>query len=183
MSSSPNGSSVRESGVLPDSTRPLVRRAILGGQDSAKVGRLVEAYLRETEREKAAHLPRAPFSDNDELPASYRAEAETPDAAYAGSSVYLAELGSTAVGVAVLKKAKGATEIKRLWADPGARGRGVGSALIDAVLQEHLEPVRLSVWDWRNDAMRLYLSRGFTLVPSWDERPRLVCMERAAASS
>ena len=165
------------------STRPLVRRATLSGPDSAKVGRLVEDYLRQTEREKAEHLPGAPFSDDDELPASYRAEAANPEAAFAGSSVYLAELGPAAVGVAVIRRAGDATEIKRLWADPGARGRGVGSALLDAVLQEQQEPVRLSVWDWRNAAMRLYLSRGFIRVPSWDARPRLVCMERAAASA
>jgi GNAT superfamily N-acetyltransferase len=168
---------------LSGSTRPLVRRAILSGPDTAKVGRLVEAYLRQTEHEKAEHLPGAAFSDDDELPASYRAEAASPDAAYAGSSVYLAELGSAAVGVAVLRRAEDATEIKRLWADPGARGRGVGSALLDAVLQEHREPVRLSVWDWRNAAIRLYLSRGFIRVPSWDARPRLICMERAEAST
>ena len=165
------------------STRPFIRRAILSGQDSAKVGRLVEAYLRQTEREKAAHLSGAPFRDNDELPARYQAEVASPDAAYAGSSVYLAELGSAAVGVAVLKRAEGAMEIKRLWADPSARGRTVGSALLDAVLQEHQGPVRLSVWDWRDAAMRLYLARGFIRVPSWDEQPRLVCMERAAASA
>jgi GNAT superfamily N-acetyltransferase len=147
------------------------------------VGRLVDAYLRQTEREKAAHLYGAPLSDIDELPVNYGVEAASPEAAYAGSSVYLAELGSTAVGVAVVRKAEDATEIKRLWADPGARGRGVGSALIDAVLQEHPEPVRLSVWDWRNEAMRLYMSRGFIRIPSWDERPRLVCMERAAAAA
>jgi GNAT superfamily N-acetyltransferase len=165
------------------SSRPIVRRAILGGRDSAEVGRLVEAYLRQTEREKAAHELRPPFSDSDELPARYRTEAARPDAAYAGAAVYLAELGSSAVGVAVIRSAEGATEIKRLWADPAVRGRGVGSALIDAVLEEHSEPVRLSVWDWRGDAMRLYLSRGFVRVPSWDERPRLVCMERPAASA
>jgi len=155
----------------------------MDGRDSAKVGRLVEAYLRQTEREKSVHLQRAPFRDNDELPAIYQAEAARPSASYAGASVYLAELGSAAVGVAVVKRAAGAMEIKRLWADPGARGRGVGSALLDAVLQEHQGLVRLSVWDWRDAAMRLYLARGFIRVPSWDERPRLVCMERAAASA
>ena len=147
------------------------------------MGRLVEAYLRQTEREKAAHLAGAPFGDHDELPASYRAEIERSASAYAESSVYLAELGSAAVGVTVLNRVEGTTEIKRLWADPAARGRGVGSALIDAVLREHPERVRLSVWDWREAAIRLYLSRGFVGVPSWDDRPRLVCMERAAVSS
>ena len=169
--------------MLSVSSRPIVRRAVLGSRDSADVGRLVEAYLRQTEREKAAHMLRAPFSEHDELPAGYRAEAARPDAAYAGAAAYLAELGSSAVGVAVLRTAEGATEVKRLWADPGARGLGVGSALIDAVLEEHPEPVRLSVWDWRVDAMRLYLSRGFVRVPSWDDRPRLVCMERPGASA
>ena len=165
------------------SSRPIVRRAILGGRDSPEVGRLVEAYLRQTEREKAAHMLRAAFRDGDELPVGYRAEAARPDAAYAGAAVYLAELGSSAVGVAVVRSAEGATEIKRLWAEPAVRGRGVGSSLIDAVLEAHPEPVRLSVWDWRGDAMRLYLSRGFLRVPSWDERPRLVCMERPVASA
>ena len=165
------------------SSRPIVRRAILGGRDSAEVGRLVEAYLRQTEREKAAHELRPLFSDSDELPASYRAEAARPDTAYAGAAVYLAELGSSAVGVAVVRSAEGAAEIKRLWADPRARGLRVGSALLAAVLEEHPEPVRLSVWDWRDDAMRLYVSRGFVRVPSWDERPRLVCLERPEASA
>lgn len=165
------------------SSRPIVRRAVLGGRDSAEVGRLVEAYLRQTEREKAAHVLRVPFSDDDELPAGYRAEAARPDAAYAGAAVYLAELGSSAVGVAVVRSTEGAAEIKRLWTDPAVRGLGAGSALIDAVLEEHAEPVRLSVWDWRDDAMRLYVSRGFVRVPSWDERPRLVCMERPSASA
>ena len=165
------------------SSRPIVRRATLLGPDSAEVGHLVEAYLRQTEREKAVHGLRPPLSDSDELPTGYRAEVARPDATYAGAVVYLAELGSSAVGVAVVRSAEGATGIKRLWADPAVRGRGVGSALIDAVLEDHPEPVRLSVWDWRDDAMRLYLSRGFVRVPSWDERPRLTCMERPALSA
>ncbi|RXZ73166.1 GNAT family N-acetyltransferase [Agromyces albus] len=77
----------------------------------------------------------------------------------------------------------GAREGRALAWHPGARGRGVGSALLDAVLQKHPEPLRLSAWDWRSDAMRLYLSRGFIRVPSWDERPRLICMERAVATA
>ncbi|HEY8318534.1 MAG TPA: GNAT family N-acetyltransferase [Amnibacterium sp.] len=70
--------------------------------------------------------------------------------------------------------------MKRLWADPARRGLGVGSALLDTVLDRRTGTVRLSVWDWRHDAVRLYKSRGFRRVPSWDPRPRLLCMERIA---
>ena len=84
-----------------------------------------------------------------------------------------------ATGVVVVRAAA-AAEIKRLWVDPASRGLGVGSALLDAVLERHAGMVRLSVWDWRLDALRLYGSRGFREVASWDPRPRLVCMERAA---
>ena len=60
-----------------------------------------------------------------------------------------------------------------------ARGRGVGSALTDTAIAATAGPLRLSVWDWRSAALRLYGSRGFERVASWDERPRMVCMERA----
>lgn len=37
---------------------------------------------------------------------------------------------------------------------------------------------RQTVWDWRDDAVQLYLTRGFVGAESWEDRPRLVCMER-----
>lgn len=138
------------------------------------VSALVEAYLAQTEREKAKHLGE-PFAA--ELPERYRPEIEHPARAYAGATVYLAELADSPVGVAVLQKSAEAHEIKRLWVDASARGHRVGSALIDAALSEQDRPVRLTVWDWRDDAIRLYRSRGFVDVPSWDDRPRLLCME------
>lgn len=115
---------------------------------------------------------------DEELPPNYQAEVDCPETVFKMASVYLAEIDAEAVGVAIASKARGATEIKRLWADPQVRGRGIGSALLDAVLRESTGVVRLSVWDWRTQAARLYESRGFVTVPSWDARPRLVCMER-----
>lgn len=176
------GGSVLNSGHMPDSSSPLtVRRAILPGPDAGHVGRLVGAYLRQTEREKAVNLPFPSAGEGAELPANYKAEEDHPESAFENALVYLAEVGAEAVGIAIARKAGVATEIKRLWADPLVRGRGIGSALFDAVLQECPGVVRLSVWDWRTQATRLYESRGFLTVPSWDPRPGLVCMERPAS--
>ncbi|WP_197497040.1 GNAT family N-acetyltransferase [Arthrobacter sp. B6] len=122
-----------------------------------------------------------PLEQEEELPPKYQAEVDHPESAFENASVYLAEIHDEAVGVAIAKEVGAATEIKRLWSDPQVRGRGVGSALLDAVLRESPGVVRLSVWDWRTQARRLYESRGFVAVPSWDERPGLVCMERAAS--
>ena len=172
---------MRNSGTMPASpSQPTVRRALLAGPDSEQVGRLVGAYLRQTEHEKAVNLPLPPLGQDEELPPAYKAEADHPAAAFETAAVYLAEIDAKAVGVAIAKDVGGATEIKRLWADPQIRGRGIGSALLDAVLRESPGVVRLSVWDWRTQAVRLYESRGFVSVPSWDVRPGLVCMERAA---
>jgi GNAT superfamily N-acetyltransferase len=124
------------------------------------------------------HIP--PVGQDEELPAGYKAEEVDPESAFGNASVFLAEIDAVAVGVAIARNVGAATEIKRLWADPQVRGRGIGAALLDAVLQESPGVVRLSVWDWRTPATRLYESRGFVTVPSWDGRPRLVCMERGA---
>nr|WP_243843593.1 GNAT family N-acetyltransferase [Microbacterium endophyticum] len=112
------------------------------------------------------------------LPAAYQDEVNAPASTFRDAAVYLAEIDSTPVGIAVVKHVDDATEIKRLWAQPEARGRGVGSALLDTITSHHGGPIRLTVWDWRADAIRMYRSRGFALVTPWDERPRLVCMER-----
>lgn len=165
--------------VASQAPRVTVRHADLSGPDAEHVARLVGAYLRQTELEKAEHLALEPAPD--ELPESYRAEVEAPEQAFADSIVLLAELSGAAVGVAVLKHDPGNTEIKRFWAEPQVRGQGVGSALLDAVLAEVSGPISLTVWSWRARARELYESRGFTVVPSWDDRAGLVCM-RAATS-
>jgi GNAT superfamily N-acetyltransferase len=154
-----------------------VRRADLTGPDGPAVGRLVEAYLLQTEQEKTSRLGGAEVT----LPARYREEIDHPQRAYENAVVHLAELDRVPVGVAVVQLVGGVREIKRVWVDPRARGRRIGSRLIDAALRERDLPTRLTVWQWRRDAIRLYRRHGFVTVPSWDPRRGLVCMELAAA--
>lgn len=151
-----------------------IRPADLAGPDNLAVSRLVEAYLRQTEIEKVMHLGEAHVGAG--LPVRYRAEVDDLARAYKNAVVYVAELDSL-VGVAILQQNVTTSEIKRVWVDPGARGLRIGSALIDAVLSQQTRPLRLTVWDWRDDAVRHYRSRGFIPVESWEDRPRLVCME------
>lgn len=84
----------------------------------------------------------------------------------------------------MVQQVRDGVEIKRLWVDPRARGQRVGSALLDAACYSaNSLPMRLTVWDWRDDAIGLYRSRGFVAVPTWDRRPRLVCMEKPEIST
>ncbi|GGM50349.1 GNAT family N-acetyltransferase [Microbacterium saperdae] len=155
----------------------FIREADMTGPDAAIVGDLVGTYLRQTEEEKAQRGYGT--SAADPLPDRYRREVEEPASAYRGHRVYLAEVDGRAAGVVIVHEVDGKTEIKRLWTDPGARGRGVGGALLDAAIASADRPVRLSVWEWRAPAVGLYESRGFVRVDSWDERPGLVCMVRS----
>lgn len=158
-----------------------VRPADLAGPDAIEVSRLVKAYLLQTEREKAHHLRgEAPESD---LPARYAGEVEDPAHAYAHATAHLAELGGLAVGVVVLQQLGDVVELKRVWVDPRARGQGAGAALLDTAIADGDLPVRLSVWDWREAAIRLYRGCGFVTVPTWDDRPRLICMERRSQAA
>lgn len=151
----------------------MIRAADLRGADAVAVGRLVGDYLRQTEGEKVAH---GVGEASAALPEAYRREADDPADAYARCPVFVADLDGEVAGVVVLRTDPGGVEIKRLWASPEVRGRGVGSALLDAAIAAGEGDVRLSVWEWRTDVIRLYESRGFERVPSWDERPELVCM-------
>ncbi|MGR6743157.1 GNAT family N-acetyltransferase [Microbacterium arborescens] len=117
------------------------------------------------------------------LPARYRVEVDDPAEAFAGAAVAVAEDDVGAVGVVVLQPSGRDVELKRLWVAPAGRRRGVAAALV-TYASEHAERaeadgLRLSVWDWRSDALALYRSRGFTVEPSWESRERLVCLRRA----
>lgn len=165
--------------MLTGRDHPLIRRADLAGPDAAAVSAAVGAYLRQTEAEKHREgLVSVLLGESDALPERYRAEVDDPATAYAGFDVLVADVDGAVAGVVVASQMGGSAEIKRLWAEPAMRGRGIGSALLDAAVATTEGPVRLSVWEWRTGALRLYESRGFRRVLSWDGRDRLVCMVR-----
>lgn len=140
---------------------------------------LVRTYLLQTEAEKVEYAEASP-AGLAALQPSYEREVSDPVAAYADCTTLLAMTEQGPVGVVIVRVDGGEAEIKRLWADPNLRGRGLGSALLDAALALTTGRVRLSVWEWRAPAIRLYESRGFERVASWDDREGLICMERPA---
>ena len=162
--------------------RPSIRLADLTGPDALEVGAAVRAYLLQTEREKSLQEHGSERDPAVPLPDRYLREVDDPAEAYAAHRVRVAQFDERIVGVVVLSVHDGVAEIKRLWAQPDVRGRGVGSALLDAAVADAVDlgasQVRLSVWEWRDGPVRLYESRGFERVPSWDDRQRLVCMAR-----
>ncbi|KQR38432.1 hypothetical protein ASF80_02610 [Microbacterium sp. Leaf159] len=139
---------------------------------------LVRTYLLQTEAEKHEHgRAESPVSIA-ALPPRYEREVADPRDSYADCTTMVAMIERQPVGVVIIRIDGGDAEIKRLWTDPDFRGRGLGSALLDAALALTSGRVRLSVWDWRAPAIRLYESRGFERVASWDDREGLVCMMR-----
>ncbi len=144
-------------------------------RDRATVATLLSAYLRTTEAEKAEHglvVADAP------LPDRYAREIADPEAALAGRRVLIATHDGADCGLVVVSDTGDAAEISRFWTTPTVRGRGIGAALLSAATNLAGRPVRLSVWSWREPAIRLYRRYGFEVVPSWDDRPDLVCLER-----
>jgi GNAT superfamily N-acetyltransferase len=146
-------------------------------RDTAAVGALVGAYLHQTEAEKAERELTA-----DAFPERYAREIDDPASAFAGRRIYVAAIEGQDVGLVVSTSTPPGTELSRFWTDPRARGRGVGSALLTAALGAATRPVRLSVWEWREPALRMYHAAGFEIVPSWDDRPGLVCLELRSAT-
>lgn len=148
--------------------------------DEPAVAALLAAYHLRTQAEKGEPVPTA-----SELPGRYRAETLTPGALFAaaGATVLVASTAGTVAGcLVVTAPADGRVEIKRLWTRPEFRGRGVASRLVDAALDraraDGAHTVALTVWDWRGGAVALYERLGFRVAPSWEDRERLVCMER-----
>lgn len=160
----------------------VIRQADLAGADASAVGAAAREYLRQTEQEKAERGLSPSLAGDALLPRSYQDEVDDPRKAYEGCRVLVAEVDHEVVGVVVVKPHGEGAEIKRLWAAPHLRGRGISSALLDAAIAEHsgTDVLRLSVWDWRTGAIRLYESRGFERVQSWDGRDRLLCFQRSA---
>jgi len=81
--------------------------------------------------------------------------------------VLLAEQDGDAIGMAAVRTlADGAAEIKRMYVAEAARGKHVGSLLLDGLLADPIATaapvVRLDTVRFMADAQRLYRSRGFT---------------------
>lgn len=145
-------------------------------EDEASVSALLGDYLRQTEAEKGDHglAPRAGV-----LPDRYAREISDPKKSLAGMRVLVASVDSADCGIIVVTRTAGASEVKRFWTTPPARGHGVGSALIREALRDASRPVRLSVWDWREPAILLYRKLGFSPAAPWDARDRLLFFELA----
>ena len=158
---------------------PLVRVRQAVDGDETVVRRMLSAYHLVTEREKGS-----PVDDAGELPASYRSE--IADARPATGTVFILDAGGAAVGMYVLAPTpdRETGELKRLWVEPGWRGRGFGRLVIQDAIRRSgdagMTTLRLSVWEWRTGAIGLYRRAGFLDCPSWDPRPGLVCLERRA---
>lgn len=158
-------------------TVSLIVRPALFPRDAETVGALVGGYLRQTEAEKGERgLAEETF------PERYGREIHDPETAFDGRVVLVAALDGEDVGLIVSTATASGTELSRFWTDPRGRGRGVGSALLTAALRTVARPVRLSVWEWREPALRMYRAAGFDIVPSWDGRPGLVCLELTSAT-
>ncbi|MCD7438013.1 GNAT family N-acetyltransferase [Streptomyces lincolnensis] len=156
----------------------VVRRPGRAAAAQAGTAGLLAAYHLRTQAEKGEAV-----AGVDELPDRYRAEILDPGTAFADDVLLLALSGDTAVGCLVVTAPdEGGCEVKRLWVDPAFRGRGLAAGLVREALAQAAElgvgVVRLSVWKWRTDAIALYERLGFTVTESWDERDRLLCMER-----
>lgn len=77
-------------------------------------------------------------------------------------------------------------EIKRMYVAPGARGRGIGRILLDALETEAralgVTRIVLETGERQTAAVRLYESAGFTRIPRFGEyanSPLSVCMEKS----
>jgi putative acetyltransferase len=153
-------------------SRAVVRLASVG--DAATVSELLRAYHERTEAEKIAH----DLQEFGPLAPAYAAEIAAP--VFPGSDVLVAETESRAVGMVLLRVDGADAEIKRLWVDPAARGAGAGGELLAEATRRAAAAgaasLRLSVWDWRHEALGLYRSREFIEVASWETRERLVCL-------
>lgn len=144
-------------------------------KDGNSVSSLLGGYLTQTETEKAEH---GLVSLDAPLPERYRREMAYPAESLSGMRVLIANVDGADCGLVVVgTSASGVSEIKRFWTTPEARGRGVGSVLIGEALRDIDRPVRLSVWDWREPAIRLYRKLGFVSATPWDDRERLLCLE------
>ncbi|MCO7204778.1 GNAT family N-acetyltransferase [Microbacterium sp. CnD16-F] len=153
-----------------------VRPADLDGPDRAAVASMLTAYHAQTEREKVERG----LAEPGPLPERYAVEVRDPVRSFDGAVVLVAERDEAAIGMVVMHRAGSDVELERLWVAPAGRRSGAGSALLtDAAERARAlgaAGLRLSVWNWRADALALYAREGLVEAPSWESRAQLVCL-------
>ena len=98
-------------------------------------------------------------------------------------------VGAEVVGCGAVKRMPGRYgEIKRMYVDPGARGRGVGRALIEALesslLADGIAVARLETGVRQPEALALYERCGYVRIPpfgAYREDPLSVFLEKRLA--
>lgn len=136
-------------------TIPLVVREVRDDEDLAEVRRLVLVHA-----ELRATTPGVEYM---------RADAEAMPGVYVPprGGVWLARLDGTGVGCVALRPlAEDVAEVKRMFVHDRWRGRGVGRALMEAVIAgartRGYSTLRLGTLDDMTAAQALYASLGFT---------------------
>lgn len=88
---------------------------------------------------------------------------------------FAARDGSTFLGTGGLARRQGYGEVKSMFVDPAARGRGVGDALlrqiIDQARTDGLPMLKLETGDVLHDAHRLYARHGFRVCGPFGDYP------------
>jgi ribosomal protein S18 acetylase RimI-like enzyme len=98
---------------------------------------------------------------------------ELPRLLGAGGRLLVAHSGPEVVGMGALKPVDGAVgEIKRMYVRPQERGRGVGRAILETLLDDAraigYEVVRLETAKFMHEAQAVYRSRGFTEIAKFE---------------
>lgn len=108
----------------------------------------------------------------------FQAELESLPGAYAPprGRLLLAWVDGEVAGCGALRPLGGdAAEMKRMWVRPAFRGRGLGRAVAEALLQaaraEGYARVRLDTLPVMTEARALYRSLGFVQVPPYNDNP------------
>ena len=116
---------------------------------------------------RLAALKEAPYAFGSKFEAEASASEDSWRQRLTGWTRFAAEVDSQVVGTVGVGDGEftGSAALTSLWVDPRFRGRGLGSALIDAVVdwarERGLSQILLWVTDGNQHAETLYLRNGF----------------------
>lgn len=147
------------------STPAIDLRALAGAADWAAFEALLRRYAA-TDLDQPATS--SIWNDLADLPARYGAPT---------GGVVLAWSGAEAVGCGAFAATRETSlcEVKRFYLLPAWRGRGLGRALVNAVLQQARAAgyarAGLSTWNHNESGLALYRALGFATVPPFKTHP------------